>query len=174
MKKMLRWCSTMLLMALVMAAMLLLPGKAAAVPVLTPRSPAAGNCPLGDRTAKEILKMLIDKTNDTYYTETELSGAVVPNLYGGLDIKDGFITDVNRTRLARESYMALGDVVVAEYDGIYEVFIYLGDGTLAKVSSTDRICKLVSSTGEAYSGTNVFATFIAYDQYVILRPSMLG
>jgi hypothetical protein len=54
------------------------------------------------------------------------------------------------------------------------VFIYLGSGHLAKVSSTDGVCKLVTSTGEAYSGTNVFATFIAYDQYVILRPSMLG
>ena len=133
-----------------------------------------GSCPLGDRTAKEVLKMLMDKTNDTCYADTELSGAVVPNLYGGLDIKDGFITDANRTRLVRESYMALGDVIVAEYDGIYEVFIYLGDGNLAKVSSADGVCRIVTSTGEAYSGTNVFATFIAYDQYVILRPGMLG
>lgn len=135
---------------------------------------AVGNCPLGDRTAKEVLKMLMDKTNDTCYADTELSGTVVPNLYGGLDIKDGFITDANRTRLVRESYMALGDVIVAEYDGIYEVFIYLGDGNLAKVSSADGVCRIVTSTGEAYSGTNVFATFIAYDQYVILRPGMLG
>lgn len=133
-----------------------------------------GSSPLGERKAKEVLKMLMDKTNDTCYAGTELSGAVVPNLYGGLDIKDGFITDVNRTRLVQESYMTLGDVVVTEYDGIYEVFIYLGDGQLAKVSSTDGVCQIVSSTGEAYSGTNVLATFIAYDQYVILRPSMLG
>ena len=135
---------------------------------------ALGSCPLGDRTPKEVLKMLMDKTNDTLYPDTALTGAVVPNLYGGLDIKDGFLTDVSRTRLVRESYMALGDVVVTEYDGIYEVFIYLGSGKLAKVSSTDGVCKLVTSTGEAYSGTNVFATFIAYDQYVILRPSMVG
>lgn len=130
--------------------------------------------PLTDYTAKEVLKMLMDKTNDTLYPDTALSGAVVPDLYGGLDIKDGFITDVNRTRLVQESYLALGDVIVTEYDGIYEVLIYLGDGNLAKVSSTDGVCKIVTSTGEAYSGTNVFATFIAYDQYVILRPSMVS
>lgn len=135
---------------------------------------ALGSCPLGDRTAKNVLKLLMDKTNDTLYPNTELSGAVVPDLYGGLDIRDGYITDVYRTRLVQESYMMPGDVVVTEYDGIYEVFIYLGDGKLAKVSSTDGVCKPVTSTGEAYSGTNVFATFIAYDQYVILRPSMLG
>lgn len=38
MKKMLRWCSSLLLMTLIMAAMLLLPVKAAAVPVLTPKA----------------------------------------------------------------------------------------------------------------------------------------
>lgn len=135
---------------------------------------AVGTDPLGNYTAKEVIKMLMDKTNDTLYPDTALTGAVVPDLYGGLDIKDGYMTDLNRTRLVQESYLALGDVVVAEYDGIYEVFIYLGSGKLAKVSSTDGVCRIVTSTGEAYSGTNVFATFIAYDQYVILRPSMFG
>lgn len=135
---------------------------------------SVGENPLGDRTAKEVLKMLMDKTNDTLYPDTALTGAVVPDLYGGLDLKDGLITDLRRTRLVRESYLMPGDVIVTEYDGIYEVLIYLGNGKLAKVSSTDGVCKLVTSTGEAYSGTNVFATFIAYDQYVILRPSMVG
>ena len=133
---------------------------------------AYGNLVLSDYTAKTVLSTLIDRTNDTCRTDTPLSNLLVPDLYGGLDIKDGFIDDVKRTRLVIESYMTPGDVIVGEYDGIYEVFVYLGDGKLAKVSSSDGICTLVTSIGEAYSGTNVFATFIAYDRYVILRPSL--
>lgn len=139
---------------------------------LTLAQQAYGNSVLSDYTAKTVLSTLIDKTNDTCRTDTPLSHLVVPNLYGGLDIKDGFVDDVKRTRLVTERYMEVGDVVVAEYDNIYEVFIYLGSGKLAKVSSTDGICALVTSSGEAYSGTNIFATFIAYDRYVILRPSL--
>lgn len=36
----------------------------------------------------------------------------------------------------------------------------------------DGICTQITSFGDAYSGTNVFATFLAYDRYVILRPSL--
>ena len=32
----------------------------------------------------------------------------------------------------------------------------------------------VTSVGEAWSGTNVFVTFIAYDRFVVLRPAQLG
>lgn len=131
-----------------------------------------GDTILSDYTAKTVLSTLIDKTNDTCRKDTPLSHLVVPDLYGGLDIKDGFLTDGNRTRLVTEDYLTCGDVIVAEYDNIYEVFVYLGDGKLAKVSSADGLCTLITSTGDAYSGTNVFATWIAYDRYVILRPSL--
>jgi hypothetical protein len=38
----------------------------------------------------------------------------------------------------------------------------------------DGICAAVTSAGEPWSGTNVFATFIAYDRFVVLRPAQLG
>lgn len=135
---------------------------------------ALGSSLFAGQTAKSVLDQLIDRTNDTCRTDVALSEAVVPNLYGGLDIKNGFITDPVRARLVTEEYMETGDVILAEYDNIYEVFIYAGQGQLWKVSSTDGICAAVTSVGEAWSGTNVFATFIAYDRFVVLRPAQLG
>lgn len=135
---------------------------------------ALGNTVFAGYTAKSVLDQLIDKTNDTCRTDEALSGLVVPNLYGGLDIKNGFITDLQRTRLVTEDDLEIGDVIVAEYDNIYEVFLYAGQGKLLKVSSTNGTCVAVTSTGAAWSGTNVFATFIAYDRFAVLRPSLLG
>ena len=135
---------------------------------------AVGFAPFEGDTARVVLNLLIDKDVDTLRTDTRLSGMAVPNLYGGLDLKNGFVTDNSRTRLVTEGYLTPGDVIVAEYDGIYEVFVYLGQGQLVKVSSADGICTLVTSAGDAYTFYNVFNTFISYDCYVVLRPSMVG
>lgn len=66
-----------------------------------------------------------------------------------------------------------GDVIIAEYDNVYEVFIYLGNGKLVQTGS-DGICTLLTSSGDAFSGTNVFTTLIAYDRFAVLRPSLAG
>lgn len=122
-------------------------------------------------TALEVLNDVIDSDNATANTDGALAGMLVPHLYGGLDIKKGFPTDGDRSRLILEEYLAVGDIIVAEYDGISHVFLYIGDGTLLQASSTGD-CALVTISGDEFTSTNILVTLLAYDRYAILRPSM--
>ncbi len=122
-------------------------------------------------TALEMLDDVIDSENTTANTGGALSGMLVPHLYGGLDIKKGFLTDNDRARLILEDYLAAGDIIVAEYDDISHVFLYIGNGTLLQASSSG-VCALVTITGDEYTSSNILVTLLSYDRYAILRPSM--
>ena len=124
--------------------------------------------PFGSYTAMTLLSSLIDTKNDTCYA----SPILVPNLYGGMDIRSGFIYDNQRTRLIRPENLAVGDVIVAEYGGVSDVFVYVGQGQLVQVNSADGVCKLVTSSGNIYASDDIFVTFTAYDRFAVLRPSM--
>lgn len=124
------------------------------------------------QTVSSALAAVIDTTNNTYKTDTDLSGILVPNLYGGLDIKSGFVNDVNRSRLIVEAYLEVGDIILAEYDGKSIVFVYVGDSTLIGIDSPNDTCTTYTISGDAYSSANILVTLIAYDRYAILRPSM--
>lgn len=121
-------------------------------------------------TAAAVLADLIDTDNATCRTDTALSQMLVPNLYGGLSIKSGYLSDNNRSRLPVESHFTEGDIILARYDDVTEVFVYLGGGKLARFS--DGSCTVLTSTGDAFSGTNVFTTLIAYDVYGVIRPGV--
>lgn len=127
-----------------------------------------GVAPFGNTTAVNLLSTLIDTTNDTCYDAPIL----VPNLYGGLDIRSGFVYDNQRTRLVRPENLAIGDVIVAEYDGISDVFVYVGNGQMVQINSSEGVCKLVTSSGNIYASDDIFVTFTAYDRFAVLRPSM--
>lgn len=131
-----------------------------------------GRTVIAETTAMSTLSAVIDKTNDTCRTDTATSAMVVPNLYGGLDIKSGFVDDIRRTRLVIEEYLAIGDIIVAEYDGISDVFIYVGNSTLIGVNSSTKTCTTYTISGDAFTADNILVTLIAYDRYAILRPSM--
>ena len=124
--------------------------------------------PFGSYTAMTLLSSLIDTKNDTCYH----SDILVPNLYGGMDIRSGFLFDNQRSRLIRPENLAVGDVIVAEYGGISDVFVYVGNGSLVQVNSAQGVCKLVTSSGNIYAADDIFVTFTAYDRYAVLRPSM--
>ena len=122
----------------------------------------------GEDTALTLLSSIIDTKNDTCYDVPML----VPHLYGGLDIKSGMVYDNQRTRLVRPENLAVGDVTVAEYDGISTVFVYMGGSSLVQLSSTDGVCKQVTGSGNIYASDDIFVTFTAYDCFAVLRPSM--
>lgn len=122
----------------------------------------------GGTTAMAVLSAVIDKKNDTCLDHPLL----VPNLYGGLDIKNGFVYDNQRTRLVRQENLAVGDVIVAEYDGICDVFLYCGDGLLVQASSTAP-CTQVTSSGNIYAADDILVTLTAYDRFAVLRPSRI-
>lgn len=128
-----------------------------------------GVTPFGESTAVNLLNSLIDTKNNTCCDSTIL----VPNLYGGLEIKNGLVYDNQRTRLVRPENLAVGDVIVAEYDGISDVFVYVGGNALVQINSADGVCRLVTSSGNIYASDDIFVTFTAYDRFAVLRPSMV-
>lgn len=129
---------------------------------------ALGATPFAADTAMGLLDQVIDTTNDTCYDLNML----VPDLYGGLDIKSGFIYDNQRSRLIRQENLTVGDVIVAEYGGVSDVFVYVGGGALVQVNSADGVCVSVTSSGNIYSSDDILVTLIAYDRFAVLRPSM--
>lgn len=132
---------------------------------------ALGLDPLGRGTVLEALDALIDSDNDTFATGTAISGLLVPDLYGGLDIKSGMKEDPRRTRLMLQSYLAVGDIILAEFGGESVAFLYAGDGVLVRANS-DGSCASVTMEGDAFSSSNILVTLLAYDRYAVVRPSM--
>ncbi len=122
-------------------------------------------------TVSLTLTDLIDKTNNTAHTSAAVTKMLVPNMYGGLDIKSGYITDNGRIRMLCLPYLAVGDIIIAEYDGSSVVYVYLGGNVLLSIYSADKTAALVTVTNDAY--TNILVTLISYDRYAVLRPSMV-
>lgn len=121
-------------------------------------------------TVSKALSDLIDTTNKTCNTTSEVSKMLVPNLYGGRDIKSGFLKDNNRVRLVTENDLAKGDLILAEYNGSSIVFLYLGDSKLVKVASATKTATADTISSDRYD--NVLVTIVAYDRFAVLRPSM--
>ena len=128
----------------------------------------------GYATVQDALSDLIDTTNKTCSTDTAIASMLVPDLYGGLDIKSGFTKDNRRIRLVTEDHLEVGDVILAEYGDESVVFVYTGEGTLVTIDSTGGVCSTVTITGDAFSCENILVTLIAYDRFAVLRPSMVG
>ena len=134
-------------------------------------------------TAGEILDLLIDTEGNTCRTDTELSRMLVPNMYGGLDIRYGWMylaSENERTRLPKEEHLAAGDIIVADWDNTDEnkgtkgstVYFYAGNKTL--VSVENGVCTLIEIGEDIYtSGVNKIISLLGYDRYAVLRPSMV-
>jgi len=126
------------------------------------------------------LDELIDVDNKTCKNDTDLSKMIAPHLYGGLDIYSGYTKDKLRVRLVEKANLAIGDVILAEYDGKSMSAIYLGDGKLVAIYSETDVCEVVDVGDEEYrlSGSyyildTVLAQLISYDRYAVLRPSFV-
>jgi len=126
----------------------------------------------GAVTATAILNELIDSENLTVNTSSSLYGMLVPTLYGGYDIRLGYRTDNQRSRLVVENNLAIGDVIIAESGETVDVFVYCGDSRLVAVSTADMTVKEVEISDNEYN--NLLVSLIAYDRYAVLRPSMTG
>ncbi len=135
---------------------------------------ALGFEPFEYATPEEILDQVIDSTNLTCRTDTKLSKMLVPNLYGGLDIKSGYIRYAehnDRTRLVSKEELAVGDIIFAEWSGGNVAYVYMGDSKL--LSAGDGTCKALTIGDNIYvSGDNILISLLAYDRFAVLRPSM--
>ena len=96
----------------------------------------------------------------------------VENLYGGYDIRYGFMYDNQRTRKVLENNLSVGDIIIAEWGETPEihVFVYLSDSTLLYISSSDGVCCYKTISDNELN--NILVTLLAYDRYAVLRPTM--
>lgn len=126
---------------------------------------------------QKMLDDLIDFEKLTRRNDTELSKIIVPNLYGGMDIREGMykIPDDDRARLVSESELAVGDIIIAEWSGGDIVYIYLGKSQLLALNK-NGLCEKLTIGKNIYGSNadNILVSLIAYDRYAVLRPSMKG
>jgi uncharacterized repeat protein (TIGR01451 family) len=127
---------------------------------------------LGYTKVSTPLNDVLDTTNNTFKTDTTAAQMLVPTLYGGLTIKAGYKTDNARARIVVATSLAVGDVILASYNGGNSAvaYMYVGDNTLVEINSTEDVCKTVTISTNRYS--NVLVSLVAYQKYVVLRPSM--
>ena len=134
------------------------------------------DAPLFDHTdIGAALDDLIDVKNRTRHTETELSQMLVPNMYGGYLIRYGWLyspEENDKTRLPKEEHLAIGDIILADYEGGEIAYLYIGNHTLLTV--VDGECRTLTIGENIYTpGENILISLLAYDRYAVLRPSML-
>ncbi|MBQ7236377.1 MAG: DUF11 domain-containing protein [Clostridia bacterium] len=134
-------------------------------------------------TVQALLDDLIDTTNKTKKTDTDVSKMIAPNLFGGVDIKSGWTTDAQRTRIVTEGDLALGDVIVAEYgDANSLVYIYAGNKTLVRITfdgitvavDTLTIGTDIMNPASSSDSPNYLVSLVAYDRFAVIRPSMVA
>lgn len=121
----------------------------------------------------KALDDIIDTENLTCYKGTELSKILVPNLYGGMDIRTGQykIPDNDRTRIVSEGELSVGDIILAEWSDGEVCYLYAGDSTLLTVE--DGSAKTLTIGKNIYiNPDNILIALIAYDRFAVLRPSM--
>lgn len=123
-----------------------------------------------------ILDETIDTTALTKRTDTDFSKLIAPTLYGGMSIRTGMykIPDGERSRLVRESDLAVGDIIIADWSGGKSVYVYGGDSTLVTVSGTKTVTKTIGDDIYGSDADNILVSLPAYDRYVVIRPSMLN
>ncbi len=125
-------------------------------------------------TCEAVLDQLIDTENNTRHTSTALSKMIAPNLYGGLDIRYGWLyheSENDKTRLPKEEQLSVGDIILADWEGGNNVYVYAGDKTLVTVE--DGVCKARTIGDNIYkAGENILISLLGYNRYAVLRPSM--
>ncbi len=137
-------------------------------------------------TADELLTEVIDSVNFTCHTDTEISGMLVPHLFGGIDITYSAKAPLDGERRSNVSVdqLAIGDVVLAEYSKGEIVYMYVGDSQFVCLNDEAKATLITTQEGyystENASGSTYYRTYsgnklvslIAYDRFAVLRPSM--
>jgi len=94
----------------------------------------------------------------------------VPNMFGGLKIRTGFVKDQLRVRLVVNQSLAVGDLIIVAYDSESWVYVYVGNDTFIYTESGDLDTNRVKSKNGM---RDVMTQLIAFDKFAVLRPSMI-
>jgi len=124
-------------------------------------------------TAAEALDLLIDTKNLTSHRETSISDLLVPNLYGGQSIKNGWLyheSENDKTRLPKEEHLNPGDIILADWNGGSTVYFYAGNHKLVTVENSTCTTHTIGDN-IFVAGENILISLLGYDRYAVLRPS---
>ena len=125
-------------------------------------------------TASNIDNSLIynNRANNTINTNSIYYSLVNPNFYGGLLIKQGFVTDNERIRNNKASFFEPGDIIVEtdNHDGVVKkTYIYISDNKIIGLDGDKNVAVLYGTT----DSVNTFLSqMIGYHRYVVLRPAL--
>ncbi len=124
----------------------------------------------------KLLGDVVDYTDDVPVTDTAVSEMLVPGLYGGRAYEPGYKFNNDIVRLVKEEHLAVGDIIVANYNSNNSAvaFVYLGNSEFMFIHSSKDYCEFVTITASPYESSNVLVTLFAYQKYIVLRPSMVG
>ena len=135
-------------------------------------------------SVSSVLGELLDTSKDELITTSALASMVVPDLYGGRQMSNMYVSDADVVRLIKELNLSVGDVILADYTSgetyYYALYVYVGNGQLVMYSSESTIapngevCTLKTMNESQYSSANVLVTLFAYSRYAIIRPSMVA
>lgn len=130
----------------------------------------------GYTTVDSVLSNIIDKDNLTCFTSTDFAKVTVPTLFGGTSISDGCfkIPDSDRTRIIDKEELAVGDIILADWDNGEVVYVYVGNSTL--LTTKNGVCTTLTIGDNIYgvNADNILISLIGYKRFAVLRPSLAG
>lgn len=123
------------------------------------------------RTSQAAIEALIDLDNKTKYDNTDLSDMLVYDLYGGLAIKDEMVSNNDRIRLIKDSYLEAGDIIVLynKKTSTYKSYMYLGASENKLISINNGTVSVVKSGSDL--DTFLIQVF-AYSRFAVIRPAL--
>ena len=122
-------------------------------------------------TISDLMDDLIDPTVDGIKEDSVSSKMIVPNLFGGLSIKEGMLKDIYRSRRVMIDYLMIGDIIVIYNSNKteYSCYLYYDNNKFITVSGGKVIQQLNGSTLNSCFTTQL----IGFSKYVVIRPSMV-
>ena len=124
-----------------------------------------------------LFKSVKDSTGNslvwTLNTESAYYSAVAPTLYGGrrfftpMKYTDAKKINSDRSRLAREQALVIGDILITKFSSSEAMYMYVGDGVLVNLMK-------VEMPADNYTATvRLMRMNSAGNYYAVLRPSLM-
>ena len=161
-------------------------GVAAAKAIYAKLSPEGFACVSEQKAPRDIIGILL--SGDSLRSSSKYGAMVVCTLYGGYKVGSGELSDANknqvytninvRTRRVMEHNLEDGDIIVTyssflkEYSAVIysagNLYGILADGTFGRLDTA------VMSSGAKGTLQDYLDTLTAYNDFLVLRPALLG
>jgi len=122
------------------------------------------------KTVMNVISDLISASSNTYNKDSVYAKMLAPHMYGGIDLRPAYRTDSTMIRLLKQYNLSIGDVILAEYGSNSYAFVYVGNGLLLSLDMESGNCEISAIENDEYK--NILSSFVSFDRYVVIRPSL--